>query len=389
VKKARQNRLVLEKLEARRLLSGIWHGVDVDGDEVTVKLSGHGALQVTSTPDGIGDWIDTIALFDTTRSSSLTIKSKPHNGGDGYVDIGWIDATGESLKSITVDGYLYGLTSGSLKKLSVDGTAPSDENDEKVLSWWTIDGNLGELRIQNHLQDAEVKVSLDVNKIVIKGDLARASLLVDGQLKNMQVNGDAVDSLISVLGQINSVNIYGNMDAVTIETAYSLNNLDVGGDILNSDIYADSWINQIVTDGSIENTNIETPGWINVIDAWDWIIDTDIIAGPEGVGAIYAWDLSNVNIDTPGPVDGVYLDAYGRHDYWDDLVIVTNEGWFWPIHDEQYIDYVYEHGDKYFYYTPDYWDVYYDNTWYETYYWDTYGDVYYYDYYDYGVVYYS
>jgi hypothetical protein len=372
MKKAERERLVVEELEGRWLLSGVWEGVDVDGDAVVVKLSGPGWLEVESTPDGLGEWIDTIAVYDTTRSSALSVKAR-QDGGDGFVDVGFIDATGETLKQINVDGYLYGLTSGSLKKLAAFGTAPSDEG-----VWgWAIDGSLGELRIDSHLQDVEVRVRFDVNKAVIGGDLARASMLIDGSLRNLQVKGDAVDSKISVLGRIDSVKINGWLENSTVETDDGLNKLFVGGDILDSDIYAAGWINRIVTDGNIQNTVIETPGYINVIDAWEWVADTDIIAGPDGIGTIYAWNLSNVNIETDGQFDQLYLDAYARNEYWGDLEIPTETGWFWPVYDAEYIDSVYDYGYYDYYYTADYWDVYYDGTWYETYYWDTYGYLYY------------
>ncbi len=152
-------------------------------------------------------------------------------------------------------------------------------------------------------------------------------------------------------------------------------------DVIDADIYAEWAIHRIYVDGGIENTIIETPGRIRVLDSWDWIIDTDIIAGPQGIDKLFAYNLSNVNIDTPGGVWYVYLDAYDSNANWEDLYIVEEDYYYWPVFDEEYIDVVY-YDDYYdFYYDPYYWDTYY----YDDYYYDAYVD--YFDpyYYDYGV----
>jgi uncharacterized repeat protein (TIGR01451 family) len=72
---------------------------DVDGDTVTVKLTGAGSMQIALAGNGVGP-ISQIQLFNTDATSSLSIAVKRGAGGDGRVDIGSIVGAG-GLKSLT------------------------------------------------------------------------------------------------------------------------------------------------------------------------------------------------------------------------------------------------------------------------------------------------
>ena len=372
-----KNSLILESLEPRCLLSGYWEGIDVDGDAVFVELRGSGELEVVTTEDGLGEQIETIAVYDTTKGSKLTVDVFEFNG-DGYVDVGEIDAVGEDLKQIVVYGNIGYLEAGSVQKIYFDNAVTLDGETGE----WFIDSNVKLLYAWGDLDNTNIQITGKTSKVIIEGDMIEAGLLVDGQLRKMAVFGDvAEDSMISVLGRINRLVVYGFLDYSTVETGYQLKLLHVGMDVIDADIYADWAIHRIYVDGGIENTIIETTGRIRVLDSWDWIIDTDIIAGPQGIDKLFAYNLSNVNIDTPGDVWFVYLDAYDSNANWEDLYIVEEDYYYWPVFDVEYIDVVY-YDDYYdFYYDPYYWDTYY----YDDYYYDAYVD--YFDpyYYDYGV----
>ncbi|MBN1845593.1 MAG: hypothetical protein JW810_07910 [Sedimentisphaerales bacterium] len=374
MKKQNTPALQLEPLEPRCLLSGFWQGIDVDGDQVFVELSGSGDLQVTTVPEGLGERIDTIAVFNTNGNSKLTVDALA-NGGDGYVDVDAIDAAGETLKQIVVFGNIGDLEAYAVKKIYLDGTSRSDGQTAQ----WHIASDVKQLWIWGHLENAAIEIGGNASRVVIEGDVAQADFLVDGQLRKMAVLGDvAEDSLISVLGRVNRIVVYGFLDYSTVETADKLNLLHVGMDVIDADIYADWAIGRIYVDGGIENTVIETPGPIHVIDSWDWIIDTDIVAGPWGMDKLLAYNLSNVNIDSLGNVRMVYLEAYDPYANWQDLYVAYDDYWYWPTFDADYIDVVYYDGYYDFYYDPYYWDAYY--------YGDVYYDVYvdYFDPYDYS-----
>ena len=384
-----KNRLVLETLEPRRLLGGFWYGVDVDGDDVEVELIGRGEFVVNTIEEGLGEAIDSIELIDTNAKSKLFIDAYQNADGDGVVDVGFINAAGLALKLINVDGYLGDLEVGALKKITVEGNLIFE--DGPTLRF--LDSNVKKIHVWGSLEQINIEVAGNLKKVVIEGDMAASALAVDGRLGRMQVFGDVTDdSLIYARDQIKKLSIYGNLDYSLVETDGYLKTFYAGYDIIDSEIYAGLGIGKLVTDGSIDNTLIETAGGIRVIDAWDLIIDSEIIAGPQGIRRIYAWNSSNSTIETTGPIGRIILDEYDRNERWDDLVIIEDNTWYWPVYDYAYIDYYYTGGDYYYYYDPYYWDTYYYDDYYDGYYyWDTYydGGVYYDAGYYYGDYYYE
>jgi uncharacterized repeat protein (TIGR01451 family) len=66
---------------------------DVDGDDVTVQLTGNGDM-VVSLVNGDSGPIDQIALSDTDQTSVLKVKVRRAEGGDGLVDVGQVVGVG-------------------------------------------------------------------------------------------------------------------------------------------------------------------------------------------------------------------------------------------------------------------------------------------------------
>ncbi|MCX5670281.1 MAG: LEPR-XLL domain-containing protein [Planctomycetota bacterium] len=91
---------VMEPLEARVLLSANPYSfADVDGDQVTVRLTGPGTMAIT--PDGAG--LQQIILNNTDPvASALKIGVVKKGGGNGFVNVGRIRTThdSEGLKSL-------------------------------------------------------------------------------------------------------------------------------------------------------------------------------------------------------------------------------------------------------------------------------------------------
>lgn len=306
MKPIQKNKLNLERLESRQLLSAVWQGNDIDGDKVTIRLRGEGDFDVITSQVGLGKQIETIEVFDTTIKSKLSIKASKR-GGDGFVDVGEIAAEGQSLKQIKVDGNLGFLDVNRLAKL----TALSSETLDGEMADWFIGNDMKKIHLKGDLSTATVQVNGSLKKVTIKGDMFDASLLVDGQLRLLKVRGDiAEDSLVSVLGDIRKIKVGGFVDFSTIETGERLKSLRVNYDIFDSEIYAAESIQRIVVDGAIENTLIESEGRIGKIDVWDWISDSDILAGPEGIGTIYAHALINTVIETDGDIDRLFIDVF-------------------------------------------------------------------------------
>jgi len=370
----KRHRLILETLEPRRLLSGFWQGTDVDGDLVMIELTGRGELVVQAEDEGLGRRIDEVGVFDTGSSSKLIISTVPADG-DGMVDIAAIDAAGEKLKLIYIDGYLGDLAAGSVRNIDVLGNLFFDEGNAQ----WFIDGKVRQILVYGSLENIDIAVGGNLKEAIVEGDMVAASLLVDGKLLNLEVYGDiADDSVISVAGRIKNVAVYGYLDASTIDTADKLNFLYVGRDIVDSLVQADGGIRAIVVDGGMAGAVVQSAGGMGVIDVWDWIEDSEIVAGDRGIKAIFAYNLSDTNISTTGKVGHIFLDAYRPYECWDNLVVIAEDGWYWPIYDTAYVDVVYYDDYVSFYYDEYYWDTYtYDPTYYDYYYDEYYGGDYY------------
>jgi len=374
--------LKVEALEPRYLLSGLWKGVDIDGDSVTVKLSGRGDMDVAAFDSGYGEQIESITVWGANAKSKLTITASKKAGGDGYVDIGAIDAAGEDLKEIKVDGNLGNMVVDSVEKISLYSTANLDGS----LVEWYINSGLKQLTLEGNLDYADLVVNGNLKKVTVEGHVTDASLLVDGELKKMEVWGDvSANSLIDVSETIGTITIDGYLENSTIATNEELNLLEVGLDVLDADIYGQWAIWEIYVDGGMAGTIVETGGFLDWLDVWNWIEESEILAGPEGIGTIWAYNISDTTIETDGEIDHIYLDAYTPPSY--DVYIIEEDVWYWPVYTEvvyvdeyYYDDYYY---DDYYYYTDDYYydDYYYDDYYYVDYYDSYYDDYYYTDYY--------
>ena len=341
----RVKRLIVEPLEKRVLLSGLWQGTDVDGDPVTIRLRGPGEFSLSLVEEGFGERIDRIELIGTGPASRLTVNAR-RSGGDGYVDIGEIDAEFESLRQIQVDGNIGNLYVGSVDKVTAYSAATLDGSEGE----WFLDDDVKQIRLKGDMDLMYIEIDGSLKKVTINGSMSAATLFVDGQLRQLRVKGDVeADSIIHAEGMIGQIRIDGFLDRSTIETNGVQKKLHVGEDILDSVVFAEGsmkrivvhgsivgsvietrdtiqrmwlgwdiidsviqadWaIGTIVADGGMDNSTIESGGYIRRIDVWDWITESEIIAGPEGIGTIFAYDISDTTIDTLGGVRHLILDA--------------------------------------------------------------------------------
>ncbi|MBN2376212.1 MAG: hypothetical protein JXD22_07420 [Sedimentisphaerales bacterium] len=372
----KKHNLFLESLEPRRLLSGIWQGFDVDGDEVTITLSGPGDFLVYTEDEDLGQRIDTIELYDTSPASRLMVTAR-YNGGDGYVDVDAIDAAGLDLRQIVVDGNLGDLIVNSVRKVVVFHAARSDGSEAQ----WLINNSVRQIRTNGSLDFVNMEIAGNLNTLIVQGDIAAATLTIDGRLRKLMVYGDIADqSDIYTTDNLRIVNVFGYLDNSVIETEGLLQVLYVGLDVFDSSVYADYGINKVIIDGGMENSFIGTAGKLRIFDAWNWVISSEIVAGPQGINRFLAYDLSDTAVSTPGYINFFYLDAQARYDRWDNIIVEVDDGWYWPIYDVEYLDYVYVDNYYDYYYVEDYYDIYYYDAYYDDYY---YGDYYYEDaYYD-------
>ena len=165
----------IEPLESRIAPASVLTFTDVDGDivKVTSTLGDLNAAGVaTKTAGGIvgGERLALLDLRDASfQGTAITTSVAKVAGGDGFVHIGRIDATGRDLASVTIKGDLAVIDVGdadtsaaspALKLLSVRsmgrfGLSTQDGVGDLVSN---VNGALGALKIAGDFKDAQINV---------------------------------------------------------------------------------------------------------------------------------------------------------------------------------------------------------------------------------------
>lgn len=162
----------IEPLEARIAPAALVTFTDLDGDLVTVKTSKGtlGELQFA-----VGDLSDhRLQTLDLSQSAdfdnfSVTITAVPQHGkGDGFVNIGRINATGRVLGAFIVDGNLGVLDAGNT---TVNAVAVQSLTVRSI----------GEYRLDTGAPDLTSDLAGAVKSITVKGDIRNALINITGQ----------------------------------------------------------------------------------------------------------------------------------------------------------------------------------------------------------------
>jgi len=150
----------LEILESRNAPATLAY-VDVDGDNVVITTSGTGTLvagtNVTFDPSGHQlRTLDLEAAAFQGANVSIIAHRDSVNGGDGFVNVGFIKADGRDLGKVFVDGDLGRIDAGdptnsasacksltvlSLGRFGISTGAPNLESQ--------FDGQLGKLTVRS------------------------------------------------------------------------------------------------------------------------------------------------------------------------------------------------------------------------------------------------
>jgi hypothetical protein len=171
---------------------------DVDGDIVTVRVT-RGHLRPEDLwidREGAGGQLRWIKLDDDFRGSDLFITARRRGGGDGQVNVGFVDAGGVKLGAVTVEGDLGGIRAGNtygvaLGRLAVEslGTAEGTRSQDYA-RYGRLDGDLGSLRVA--------------------GDVALSLAIAGGKTGRIVIGGDVTGS-IGVAKQIDAVAVGGSL----------------------------------------------------------------------------------------------------------------------------------------------------------------------------------
>jgi hypothetical protein len=182
---------------------------DVDGDAVTVKVSKGdltGAFTTATVNTGITDAEQLLKLDllgSEFKGATVTITAVPTGeGGDGFVNVGFINADGTDLGKVKVDGDLAKIVVGSGTK-----TAISSLEVQSMGVYGDLTGAM----------DTDSVFKGDVATLKVKGDLDRAYLNVQGDLKTLSVSGSLIggsfndDGSIRVSGSLSKAVIGGDV----------------------------------------------------------------------------------------------------------------------------------------------------------------------------------
>jgi hypothetical protein len=204
-----------EILEARIAPAAIFTFVDTDGDNVTVSSTKGTNAQLAAVMQlvgsGTGFQLQTIALASQPgifQGTTLVVSAAPAGGGNGFVDVGSINATGLDLSSVTIDGDLgyinagdaniktAGLKSLSAVSLGERGIATQGAGASLIS---TIFGGVGSFVLSGNLNGATFQVlgsAVDPDPLVHSNTDAAATI---GAVK---IGGSVLGGAAAGSGQI-------------------------------------------------------------------------------------------------------------------------------------------------------------------------------------------
>lgn len=208
---------------------------DVDGDAVTVKVSKGdltGAFTTAAVNTGITDaeqLLQLNLLGSEFSGASITVTAEPTGeGGDGFVNIGFINAIDTALGKVKVDGDLAKIVVGDVTKrvaisslevqsMGVYGTFTGASDLHSVIT-----GEIKTLKVKGDLNSVELEVKGDLKKLNVDGSLVggdssdEGAVTVDGALSKAFIAGNVVGTtarsgLITATDGIGSISIGGNV----------------------------------------------------------------------------------------------------------------------------------------------------------------------------------
>jgi len=306
---------------------------DVDGDLVTVKTT-RGFFDEADFLFGFAadnrQQLEKLALDADFTGANITITAKRGpNGGNGFVNVGQLEAAGVDLGAVSIAGDLGSITAGTIG------------GDTKVPAVKSLTvQSMGLLGISTQGPTGVPNSSLQgaLGKLVVKDDFRNVRLQVfdaDGRIGSAQIGGSIVATSefteLSALAGIGSLKVGGDIrasqtDALIIGTTNgALGAITVGGSIYTPDadepilFFAfgqptaptkglDLAIRSLTVKGSVENTQIRAGlGPFNadasvgsIAVGGDWIASTVAAGVNPGADTVFGTaDDGKVSVATP------------------------------------------------------------------------------------------
>lgn len=229
------NDVVLEALAPKVTISGsgkIATFIDVDGDLVTVKTT-RGTLAAedfTLVPRGDfvgGAQLARLNLNGDFAGANVTVTAKRDLfGGNGFANVGFIDAAGVSLGVVSVKGDLGGFDSAAFKSLTVQslgqlGTSTQEPGGSIEL---TVAGRAGTLIVKGDVRDAALTAS-GFGTIRVVGSFLGGSITSGTDIGTLAIKHD----LAGTAGAPVEISAFGKETAPVRGADLAIKTLTVGG----------------------------------------------------------------------------------------------------------------------------------------------------------------
>jgi hypothetical protein len=236
--------------------------LDAEGDQVTVKVS-KGTLDASNFRMAfkVNGGLE-LHLLDLTApefaQANVTISAKKTRaGGDGFAQVGRINATGVDLGKVTIAGDLAQIDAGdgniskpaiaalNVRSLGVANVSARLFGDQIS----SLNGSLGSLTVKLDVQGASVDVFGDIGKVSISGSLigldvdGTGLLAATGNIGAVTIRGDIIGALgirsgaVDAAGKLTSAKIGGSilggggLDSGLVRCALDLGAVSVTGNI--------------------------------------------------------------------------------------------------------------------------------------------------------------
>lgn len=257
---------------------------DMDGDMIEAKFSkgelDFSNLRFEANANGIR--LQSIDLLGNPafEGVSLTVSSKHGAVGDGFANIGRIDATGLNLGKVKIAGDLGQIIAGS------------GDAKKPAIASLTVQ-SLGALgaNAQSGAASLESQISGKLGTLLVKGDIADATVRVTGGIKAINVSGNLLgggadfSGAIVATDDIGKIAIKGTMQGGTGDYSGSIvtaNSASIGSISVGSILGGSSAFNGIFSDGTLGK--VKVGGSVSGSEAFPAVISAKGITQPDKPG---------------------------------------------------------------------------------------------------------
>jgi hypothetical protein len=251
---------------------------DVDGDVVTIKV-GRGEIvpqDVVIGPDGQLQLLKLSQAADRFEGATLKITAKKGAEGDGFVNVGAIDAAGLNLAKVVVKGDVgqidvgtESLSKAALKSLTVRSLGVLGDSTQipgtvdPLLS--EIAGSLPKFTVKMDVKNAVVDVTGQVGAVKIGGNLTGDADAGAAVLRSLAEWGRIVPRVAGGIpgsvqaGNIDSFSLKGFMNGGSVQSAGDIGSVSIGNGIMGGAVAADGRIPVVKVLGGLTSDDAARP----------------------------------------------------------------------------------------------------------------------------------